>query len=73
LHRGHAEVLDAVDQGLTRTAAGGPVWAELQYLKIELLVSLGRTGEACGAATAYLDSGDVPRRAEVRQIISSLR
>ena len=69
---GPAAVLVAVQEGLDRTTSEGAVRDELRVMRIQLLASLGRTGEALSDARGYLDRPSAPRSVEVFRMAAQL-
>jgi len=66
------DVLDAATAGLAQDSGGGTVRSELEVLRLEALVEVGRPAEAREAARAYLASGSVTRLADVERIAAQL-
>jgi len=66
------DVLDATAAGLAQAPGPGAVRSELEVIRIEALVGLGRNAEALEAAWAYLASGADLRRADVERIAAAL-
>ena len=66
------DVLDAASAGLAQDSGIGTVRSELEVLRLEALVEVGRPEEAREAARAYLASGSTTRRADVERIAAQL-
>lgn len=69
---GPAAVLAAVEDGLDRTTSEGALRDELRVMRIALLGSLGRHGEALADAQGYLDRPSAPRSIEVFRMAAQL-
>ncbi len=68
----NADVLAAIDRGLSLASPGDPATGELIALRLDILVSEHRYDDARQAAEAYLQTGEQARRGEVEQILEIL-
>ena len=62
------QILDAADAGLRVSPRPDGIWGELVYLRMSTLQRAERFDEARAAATQYIDSGQLPRRAEALRL-----